>query len=75
MQKNKFAIFIASFMLLSAAKNILAAGEYIYDSKGKRDPFIALVTPDGRLVKLEDEAPKSTTLSLEGIIYDINGLS
>ena len=47
-----------------------------YDSKGKRNPFIPLVTPDGRLVKLEsDTEKKSSDLSLEGIIFDKNGIS
>ena len=49
--------------------------EFTYDSKGKRDPFIALVTPDGRLLKLEDQAQENTTLNLEGIIFDNNGMS
>lgn len=49
-----------------------------YDPKGKRNPFVPLVTPDGRLLQLEAEEggtvqPKA--LSLEGIIYDKGGLS
>jgi hypothetical protein len=44
-----------------------------YDAKGKRDPFIALVTPDGRLLKLEEET--TSELLLEGIIYDKKGIS
>jgi len=45
-----------------------------YNAKGKRDPFIPLVTPDGRLLKLEDEKSASQLL-LNGIIYDKHGLS
>jgi hypothetical protein len=51
-----------------------AQEEFAYDSKGKRDPFIPLVTPDGRLLKLEQEQTRGE-LSLEGIIYDKNGVS
>lgn len=46
---------------------------FIYDAKNKRDPFIPLVTSDGRLLKLEQE--ETPELSLEGIIYDKSGLS
>lgn len=53
---------------------LFAQGDFIYDAKGKHDPFIPLVTPDGRLLKLEQEEG-TAGLSLEGIIYDKNGLS
>jgi hypothetical protein len=53
---------------------IFAQGQPAYDSKGKRDPFIPLVTPDGRLLKLESQKSASG-LTLEGIIYDEHGLS
>jgi hypothetical protein len=51
-----------------------AQQQFIYDAKGKRNPFIPLVTPDGRLLNLEQEEVKKD-LILEGIIYDKNGLS
>ena len=51
-----------------------AQEEFLYDAKGKRDPFISLVTSDGRLLKLEQEEGMSGLL-LEGIIYDKNGMS
>jgi hypothetical protein len=51
-----------------------AQEEFKYDAKSKRDPFIPLVTPDGRLLKLEQEEGV-TGLLLEGIIYDKHGLS
>jgi len=49
---------------------------FTYDAKGKRNPFIPLVTPEGRLLKLdksEDTAPQG--LAIEGIIYDKLGRS
>ena len=54
--------------------NAYAQEGFKYDAKGKRDPFIPLVTPDGRLLKLEKEETASGLL-LEGIIYDEHGLS
>ncbi len=78
-KKSKFRIldFTLSFCILIFGFWILlyAQDEFIYDAKGKRDPFIALVTPDGRLLKLEREETPSGGLLLEGIIYDEHGLS
>lgn len=48
--------------------------QFVYDAKGKRNPFIPLVTPDGRLIKVSAQEAKGA-LSLEGIIYDENGVS
>ena len=73
-----FRIFRFALFFLTLVFNMLvfsyAQQEFIYDSKGKRDPFIPLVTTDGRLLKLEEEESKEDLL-LEGIIYDKNGLS
>ena len=51
-----------------------AQEEYAYDAKGKRNPFIPLVTSGGRLLKLDRQEGVSS-LTLEGIIYDKHGLS
>ena len=63
-----------SVLCLTFLACCFAQEEFFYDAKGKRDPFIPLVTPDGRLLKLEQEEG-ATGLSLEGIIYDKNGTS
>ena len=69
-----------SLIFLSLALLILSAAfcqdEFIYDAKAKRNPFIPLVTPEGRLLKLDkDEAASPGGLSIEGIIYDKFGRS
>jgi len=46
-----------------------------YDSGGRRNPFIALVTPDGRLLKLDREKQGQSKFIVEGIIFDKNGIS
>jgi len=51
-----------------------AQEEFVYDAKNKRDPFIPLVTSDGRLLKLEQQEGTQGLL-LEGIIYDDKGIS
>jgi type II secretory pathway component PulC len=77
MSKNKFEIcFILAFCILVFGRVVIAdaQNEYKYDAQLKRNPFIPLVTPDGRLIQLESEKT-SSGLSLEGIIYDANGVS
>jgi len=54
--------------------HLYAQEQFVYDSQGKRNPFIPLLTADGRLLKLEQEGPVGSLL-LEGIIYDQHGLS
>ena len=50
--------------------------ESTYDAKGKRNPFIPLVTPEGRLLKLDkQEDTTQQGLAIEGIIYDKLGRS
>ncbi|OGX24212.1 MAG: hypothetical protein A3J51_01435 [Omnitrophica WOR_2 bacterium RIFCSPHIGHO2_02_FULL_45_21] len=54
----------------------LADKGWVYEAKGKRDPFIALVTPDGRII--EPPAPKERAEGppqLEGLMYDAKGIS
>ncbi len=54
----------------------IARGEFVYEDKGKRNPFIPLVTPEGRLLKLDRQDTVSAQgLTIEGIIYDKQGRS
>jgi hypothetical protein len=72
-----FYNFLALLFLFSLiAPLAFVQGEFVYESKGKRNPFIPLVTPEGRLLKLDKkETVVSDGLSLEGIIYDKFGRS
>lgn len=47
---------------------------FSYESKGKRDPFMPLVTSQGYIVNIEDELLVAD-MNLEGIIYDTGGKS
>ncbi len=51
-----------------------AQEQFVYDAQSKRNPFIPLLTPDGRFLNLE-QALVPEGLSLEGIIYDKYGRS
>ena len=73
MLKNK--VILTFFIFAGLRAGAFAQNEFVYDDHGKRDPFIPLVTADGRLVKLEDETSKTTALAIEGIMYDKHGIS
>jgi hypothetical protein len=49
--------------------------QFVYDDRGKRNPFIPLVTPDGMILNLDKTEEKKQDLAIEGIIYDRYGLS
>ena len=58
----------------SAKKKAKEPQRFVYKDKGKRNPFVPLVSDDGRFVNLEPPEKKSD-LMLEGIIYDPHGIS
>jgi len=71
--------FSLGILLFSCILSLIAGAafadnqpEFIYDAAGKRNPFIALITPDGRLLKL-DSVKTGTGLVLEGVIFDQGG--
>jgi len=64
------------FLFLGILTLVFGQSEFAYDAKGKRNPFIPLVTPEGRLLKLDkQETYSSGGLTIEGIIYDKLGRS
>jgi hypothetical protein len=71
---KRFFIFL--FLTVVFCRAAFAQEEFTYDAKGKRNPFIPLVTPQGRLLKLDkSEATSVEGLVVEGIIYDKFGRS
>ncbi|MCM8757610.1 MAG: hypothetical protein NC903_00935, partial [Candidatus Omnitrophica bacterium] len=58
---NKF--FILCFIIISLF--------LVKEANCQRDPFISLITPDGRLIFVEEE--KKEELKLEGILYNPYG--
>jgi len=70
MLKNKLReIFLLNLFCILACSFSFAQNDFTYDAKGERDPFMPLVTPEGRFIKVK---PRLVTggLELEGIIYD-----
>jgi len=78
MSKNKLpaciSIYIFAFCIFATLLTSFAQEDYVYDSKYKRNPFLPLITSDGRLLKLDKEEGVKG-LVIEGIIYDKHGLS
>jgi hypothetical protein len=75
MSGNKIRNIILFCIIFFIAGIALAEEQqFTYDSKGKRNPFIPLLTEDGRLVKLDKEEAKGD-LQVEGIIFDKRGRS
>jgi len=71
---KRFLLF--SVLFLGFCKIAFSQEEFVYDAKGKRNPFIPLVTAQGRLLKLDkQEAASSGGLVIEGVIYDKFGRS
>jgi len=77
-QNQKILNFCLSFCILIFAFCIstFAQEQFVYDAQGKRNPFIPLLTPEGRFLKLDrEEAAANGDLTIEGIIYDKKGRS
>ena len=70
---KKLLIFLFVLLILSPA---FCQNEFVYDAKGRRNPFIPLLTPEGRLLKLDkNDVASLGGLAIEGIIYDKFGRS
>jgi hypothetical protein len=76
-ERGIVTVLVLFSLVLLSGRAVFAGDKFVYDPAGKRDPFIQLVTPDGRFQKLEaDEAKEANPqLKLEGIMYDSAGVS
>lgn len=63
--------FLLTVSVCSVCAGVYAQENFHYDDESRRNPFIALVTSDGRLVKFNDE--QNFTLMVEGIVMDVSG--
>ncbi len=78
MSKNSFVntlVLVVACVMLTGIVSCFAQDELIYDAKGRRNPFIPLVTSDGRILKLDNIGEDQKGLSLDGIAFDKNGIS
>jgi hypothetical protein len=70
-----YFIFIVILCLSQVCWANTQKKDFVYKNKNTRDPFIALVTQDGRILPGARETSESTDIDLEGIIWDPNGKS
>lgn len=61
-------------LALAATVYSFSQQEFKYDAEKQRNPFMPLVTSDGRLLTLQ-QAPVVKQLMLQGITYDESGFS
>ncbi|MFH1655606.1 MAG: hypothetical protein ABH954_03240 [Candidatus Omnitrophota bacterium] len=74
---KKIIIIVGVVFILISVNFVYAqeqADNFVYDSKGKRDPFLSLVSPEGYLIKIEPFS-ETSEINIEGIIYDPRGSS
>ncbi len=71
-KKLLIAIMLFSLCTAAYANN---ARDFVYKDKDTRDPFIALVTAEGRILPGAREQTESTNIDLEGVIWDASGKS
>jgi len=77
MKKIKIkALYVGVFFLLLIPTAVSFAKEgFKYDRKGKRDPFLTLVTKEGKILPGARAFSESDNINLEGIIWDPKGES
>lgn len=67
--KLKNIFLFAALVFLLATVFCFAQEEYVYETRGERNPFVPLVNPDGSIIKVKPRQAAGG-LDLEGIIYD-----
>lgn len=66
-------VFLFSISVVAGARASMR--DFTYQAKGNRDPFISLVTKDGRILPGARTVSDTDNVELEGIIWDPNGKS
>jgi len=72
----KSFIWLSIFLLLTFNSTFGQTEEpFVYDDKGRRNPFLPLVDKDGRYLLEADVVYSSDELNLSGILWDPQGRS
>ncbi|MCK4993506.1 MAG: hypothetical protein KAS13_00490 [Candidatus Omnitrophica bacterium] len=66
-------VILLSMIVVSGAR--ASSRDFTYQSKGNRDPFMSLVTKDGRILPGARVVSETGDVELEGIIWDPKGKS
>ena len=67
---NKAGLIAVLVLILSVASVAFAEGAYEYDSKGKLDPFVPLISESGAYVSDAYAITGIKDVRLEGIVWD-----
>ncbi|MBU4304658.1 MAG: hypothetical protein KJ893_03385 [Candidatus Omnitrophica bacterium] len=71
--RSKLTVFL---VILTLGRTVSAQEQaFVYQSNGKRDPFMTLVTKDGRILPGARVAAETENIELEGVIWDPQGRS
>ena len=69
---------LATCNMQPATRNLAFASDdeqFVYDSQGNRDPFMPLLTKDGRPITTYSKIDSIHDVIIEGILYDPQGAS
>ncbi len=75
MKQTCASILIVFLILLAVPGAWASVREFTYQSKGNRDPFMSLVTKEGRILPGARTVTGNGDIELEGVIWDPNGKS
>ena len=74
--EGNFLVWLSIFLLLTFNSAFGQVEEsFVYDDKGRRDPFRPLLDEDGRYLLEADVVYSSDELNLSGILWDPRGRS
>jgi hypothetical protein len=63
-----------SFQPAACASSLnLEENPFTYESRGRRDPFIPLITKDGRTLTAYSDIISISDVVIEGILFDLKG--
>ncbi|MCP4649421.1 MAG: hypothetical protein GY853_04980 [PVC group bacterium] len=75
MRKVILSLVLIAILFLPSVYASKGEEDFAYKSKGKRDPFMPLVTKEGRILPGARGETDTGDIHLEGIIWDENGKS
>jgi len=72
---RKYIIVLLAIILTYPPVFAADETEFIYDSRGERDPFMPLITKDGKAITTYGRISSISDVVVEGILYDAQGES
>ena len=73
MMRKLLPLFVFLYMLSGWALAAEEGGDFVYNDGGKRDPFMALISPEGTVGTGTAGVESIDDITLEGIVWDPSG--